>query len=60
MVTFVENQSWEKPFYKKELIDLAKSFDSQFVSYYKTLHGFPQAFINVATKYVDNRRESRG
>ncbi|ORX50279.1 SMAD/FHA domain-containing protein [Piromyces finnis] len=52
-INFIMSNSWQSPDIQQTLLKLAQDGDRQLLSYYENLKQFPQVFINITTKYVE-------
>jgi len=55
-IKFIKSNVWKVPEVQQTLIDYVTNGDRQILSYYENLKQFPQVFINITTKYVENNK----
>jgi len=53
-ISFITSNNWKSHEIQQTLVNLAQSGDRQLLSYYENLKQFPQVFINISTKYVED------
>jgi len=53
------SNNWKSMDIRQALIDLAQNGDRQLLSYYDNLKQFPQVFIDIATKYVEEQNTTK-
>jgi len=53
-VKFIMTNTYKTPDIRQILIDYAQNGDRQILSYYENLKQFPQVFVNITTKYVED------
>ncbi|KAG4089381.1 hypothetical protein H8356DRAFT_1719391 [Neocallimastix lanati (nom. inval.)] len=52
----MSNNTWKSPDIQQSLIDYVTNGDRQVLSYYENLKQFPNVFVNITTKYVEDNK----
>jgi hypothetical protein len=55
-IKFIKSNVWKVPEVQQTLIDYVTNGDRQILSYYENLKQFPNVFVNITTKYVEDNK----